>query len=308
MKHSIKLLKGLIVATVVFTSCEKKIEPIENTFSVNVEFRNSGFNYLTSNIEINPKDSIFFDFSVTAGEEMKVIEIQKNGVKIDTFNVSGAAKTSFSGVKKYQADSIPGDYTYRVIARNVQNVFIGDGNKAIKVSVKSDFNFWSYRFLQVPDSSAKTNTCYMATTTGNVYSYTTGAVNSSAIDFGFYFDTTGTLTPVTTDDLKFSIYSLSSPQTQLNFYDISSWTKNVTIMKKATTPSFANLTSGGALRSAGIANLSSGTTNKVTALAVGNLVFFKTTTGKVGCLEVRFGNGNGPEKDSYINVDVKIEK
>jgi hydroxyethylthiazole kinase-like sugar kinase family protein len=140
----------------------------------------------------------------------------------------------------------------------------------------------------------------MSAATGNVYSYTTGAANSAAIDFGFYYDT------ATAN--KFSVYALSAPQVQLGYYDLSSWTKNVTIMKKATSPAFANITSGGALRSAGIANLTSGTTNKITALAVGNLVFFKTATGKVGCMEIRFGNGSGPEKESFINVDVKIEK
>ncbi len=161
---------------------------------------------------------------------------------------------------------------------------------------------------QVPDTTAKTNTCYLAATTGDLYSYTTGAANSAKIDLGIYFDTTGRASSSATDDLKFCVYALSAAQPQLAFYDISTWTKNATIMKKATSPAFNTLTSGGALRSAGITNLASGTANKITQLVANNQVFFKTSTGKVGCMLVNFVNGDSPSKESYINVDVNIEK
>ena len=79
-------------------------------------------------------------------------------------------------------------------------------------------------------------------------------------------------------------------------------------MKKATAPAFNSLLSGGSLRSAALTNLSSGTSNKITALVAGNLVFFKTVNGKAGCMQVNFVNGSSAAKDSYINVDIKIEK
>lgn len=300
MKQAIKYFSILAAVVVVYSSCEKKIDPIEDSYTVSVQYKNSGPNFLTADKEINPKDSVFFDFTVTAKEDMALLEIQKNGAKIDTFKISDSDKRSFSGVKKYMSDSIPGDYTYRVLARNAAGAFIGDGGKAIKVTVKSDFNFWSYRFLYVPDTVAKTNKTYYATATGETFSYSTGSANSAAIDFGFYYDTTTAN--------KHTIYALNANQSQLSYYDISSWTKNATIFKRASSPTFANLTSGAALKAGGITNLASGTASKITALASGNLIFFKTVAGKYGCVQVSFIEGASPQKSTYINIDVKVQK
>ena len=296
-----KFLIGGILALIIFSACEKKVGPID-TNNANVVLTNGGTNFVTGNVTVNPNDSIFFSFTITSNRDMKYVGIQKNPVNQTAFIVrdtlTSANKNSYTAVKRLRADSINGDWIYRIVAHDFAGVYIG--HMDLIVSVKADFNFFSYRFLQVPDTTAKTNTCYMAATTGMVYSYTTGAANSASIDFGFYYDT------ATAN--KFSLYALSAPQPQLNYYDITGFTKNATIMKKATTPAFNTLTSGGALRTAGITNLSSGTTNKITALVAGNLVFFKTVTGKVGCLQVNFVNGSSAAKDSYINVDVKIEK
>jgi hypothetical protein len=259
---------------------------------------------------VNPKDSIFFSFTITSNTDMGFVGIQKNPVNQTAFLVrdtlNSSNKNSYTAVKKFRADSINGSYIYRIAAHTASGVYIG--HKDIIVIVKPDFNYFIARILQVPDTTAKTNTCYMAAATGTTYSYTTGSANSAAIDFGLYYDTTGTASASTTDDLRFSVYSLSAAQPQLSYYDISTWTKNVTIMKKASSPAFNALTSGGALRSAGITNLSSGTLNKITQLVSGNLVYFKTAAGKVGCMQVLFVEGSSPAKDSYMNVEVKIEK
>lgn len=296
-----KLLTGGLIAVVLLSACVKKVDPIDTSNAV-VVFTNAGTNYVTGNVSVNPGDSIFFSFTISSNRDMKYVGIQKNPVNQTAFIVrdtlSSANKNSYTAVKKLRADSVNGDWIYRIVAHDFAGAYIG--HMDIIVTVKADFSFFTYRFLQVPDTTAKTNTCYMAAATGNVYSYNTGAASSAAIDFGFYYDT------ATAN--KFSLYALTAPQPQLSFYDITSWTKNATIMKKATGPTFATLTSGGALRSAGITNLSSGTTNKITALVAGNLVFFKTVTGKVGCLQVNFVNGSSAAKDSYINVDVKIER
>lgn len=300
MKRYIIIPVLVIFAAGLYASCEKKIDPIEETYSVEVTFNNGGEKYVTSDIEINPKDSIFFDFTVTAAEDMDVIEIQKNGAKIDTFKVTASTKNVFSGMKKYMADSIPGDYSYRILARNKAGVFMGDGNKLIKVTVKPDFYFWTYRFVYVPDTLAKTNKTYFATAKGQIYSYTEGAANSAAIDFGYYYDTTTAN--------RHTIYALSAAQPQLGFYDISSWTKNATVFRKASSPSFNNLTSGAALAAAGKTNLSSGTSSKATALAAGNLVYFRTAAGKVGCIQINYLEGVSPAKSTFINIDVKVQR
>lgn len=294
---------------IMLSACQKKVTSVDGSNAV-VTLKNEGNKYVTDNITVNPKDSLYFSFTITSGMDMKYVSIQKNPVNQTAFVVrdtlTAANKNSYSATKKLVADSANGSYVYRIVAHNASGSYIG--HKDIVVTVNPDFNFFTYRFLRVPDTTAKTNTCYLAATTGEVYSYTTGAAKSSLIDFGVMYDTTGAGTTSTTDDLKFCVYALSAAQPQLSYYDISTWTKNATIMKKATAPAFSTLLSAGGLRSAAVTNLSSGTTNKVTQLVANNLVFFKTATGKAGCMNVVFVNDAGTTKDSYINVDVKIEK
>jgi hypothetical protein len=296
-----KILLTTAIIGLLFTACEKKVSPVDGSRAT-IELANLGDKYITQNITVNPKDSIFFSYSVNSPVDMKFVSIQKNPVNHTAFLVrdtlTAANKNSYSAVKKFAADSVNGDWLYRIVAHDAAGVYIG--HKDIKVTVNSDYNYYTYRFLQVPDTTAKTNTCFLAATTGSVYSLTTGGANSALIDMGFYYDTTTAN--------KFSLFALSAPQPQLAYYDIASWTKNATIMKKATSPAFNTLLSAGGLRAAGILNLASGTANKITALAAGNLVFFRTASGKNGCLQINYINGADGSKASYANVDVKIEK
>jgi hypothetical protein len=308
-----KYILGLFAATVLLSACEKKVDAIDS-YNVTVDFRNSGAKFLTQDVELNPKDSIYLDFTITSQADMSYVEIQKNGVRVDTFRMNNFSnKKSFSFVKGYIADSAAGTYTYRVLARNTTAVFMGDGNKKITVTVKPDFNFWSYRILQVPDSTAKTNKCYYSTTDGNVYSYTDGSANAAKIDFGYYWDTTGRGTTVTTDDLKHSIYALNAPQLQLGYYDISTWTKNATLLKKMPTAInfVTNLTSGGAIQSLIGGQMASGTSSKITLVSTAggsNVIGFKTTAGKFGAMLVRYVNGDSPNATTQMEVDVKVQK
>ena len=296
---------GLFTIAAVFSACEKKVDPID-TYFVTVEYRASNPKALTSDQTVNPKDSIYLDFTITSAEDMSYVEIQKNGVRIDTFRLNNAPdKRSFSLVKGYKADSAAGDYTYRVLARNVNAVFLGDGGKSIKVTVTPDFHFWSYRVLAVPDTTAKTNKCYYSTSDGKIYSYSEGAAVSGTIDFGYYYDTTTAN--------KHTIYALSAPQPLLSFYDISSWTKNATIFKKmASSVNFVTqLTSAGAINTIIKNNMTSGTSSKVTTLSTtsgSNVIGFKTVTGKYGAILIRFVKQDSPAKETTIEVDVKVQK
>ena len=297
-KHTIFTLATAALFTL---GCEKKVAPIDS-FGVSVNFNTGNAKNLTGDIAINPKDSIILDFTVSSSaEDMAVIEIQKNGAKIDTFNVSGTNKRSFSGIKRYQSDSIAGDYTYRVFARNKKGVFIGDGGKSIKVTINPDFIYWSYKTLAVPDSVAKSNKSFFVSTSGDVLSFVQGAANAALIDFGYFFDTTTVGAP------KHTIYALGA--NKFAPHDLSSWTKNATVFKKASSPAFSALTSGGSLRAAGISNLASGATTTANALASGNLVYFRTAAGKYGCIQINFINDFGAMQfQTYINIDVKVQK
>ncbi len=308
-----KYIIGFVIAIVGLTACEKKVDAVD-TFYVAVDFKNSGGKVISNDVEVNPKDSIYLDFTITSRDDMAYVEIQKNGVRIDTFRLSNASnKKTFSLLKGYRADSAAGNYTYRVLARDAGAVFMGDGDKKITVTVKPDFIFWSYRILQVPDSVAKTNKAYYSISEGKVYSYSEGGANSAKIDIGYYWDTTGRGTSSTSDDLKHTFYSLSAPQPQLGFYDISTWTKNVTLLKKM--PSSVNfvtgLTSGGAIQTLIGGNMTSGTNTKVSTISASsphNVIGFKTAAGKFGAILIRYVSGDSPSPTTQIEVDVKVQK
>lgn len=304
-----KIITGSILMMIMLSACEKKVSPVDGSNAI-VTLKNDGAKYVTDNVTVNSKDSLFFSFTITSAMDMKYVSIQKNPVNQTAFVVrdtlTTANKNAYTTTKKLVADSANGDYVYRIVAHNSVGSYIG--HKDIIVSVNSDFNYYTYRFLRVPDTTAKTNPCYLAATTGEVFSYTTGAAKSSLIDFGVMFDTTGAASASTTDDLKFCVYTLNAAQPQIPFYDISAFTKNATIMKKAASPAFNTLLSAAGLRAAATTNLASGTTTKVTQLVAGNLVFFKTVTGKAGCMQVTFVNDAGTAKESYMNIDVKTEK
>jgi hypothetical protein len=303
-----------LLAVAIFAGCKKKVDPIDD-YKVTVEYRATSAKTLVGDVTLNPKDSIYFDFTITSpDEDMSFVEIQKNGTRIDTFRLNNLAnKRSFSLIKGYRADSAAGEYSYRVLARNSEAIFMGDGGRQIKVTIRPDFNFWSYRILQVPDTTDKVNKCYYSTTDGTVLSYTEGATNSPKIDFGYYWDTTGRATSSTSDDLKHTFYALNSPQPQLGFYDINSWTKNATVLKKMPTSInfVSNLTSGGAIQTLIGGNMTSGTASKITLLSTtagSNVIGFKTAAGKFGAILVRFVRGDSPNKETAIEVDVKVQR
>ena len=56
-----KYITGMLALSIVLTACEKKVDPID-TFDVTVEYRAGTAKYVTGDITVNPKDSIFFDW------------------------------------------------------------------------------------------------------------------------------------------------------------------------------------------------------------------------------------------------------
>jgi hypothetical protein len=301
---------GLIVFSIGIAACVKKVDPVDD-FKVTVEYRSSNPKAVTSDVTLNPKDSIYLDFTITSpDQDITFVEIQKNGARLDTFQLGGLAdKRSFSKIKGYRVDSAAGTYTYRVLARNSRAVFLGDGGKSITVTVTPDFMLWSQRVLFVPDTVNKTNKTYMSLSEGKTYSYSEGAAASAKIDFGYYYDTTGTASSSTADDQFHTIYALNAPQAPLGFYDISTWTKNATVFKRLSGVNFnTQLTSGGAINTLVKNNMATGTSTKINLLATNNVIGFKTTDGKYGAMLIRILNGNSPAKTTNIVIDVKIQK
>jgi hypothetical protein len=204
-------------------------------------------------------------------------------------------------------------------------VFLGDGKKIVNVFIRPDFNFFSVRQLFVPDSVAQTNKCYYATATGTTYSYSNGAAQSAAIDFGFFYDTTSTKDASKNPAPKFTFYALS--HSLFTPYDLTAWTKNATMFRTPASATFASLTSAGAIRTAwGTGKDPAGATATPAGPAAspyryrtsdrtasptnlsGGTILFKTAAGKYGAISVNFLVDSMGRKDSYINLDVKVEK
>ncbi len=303
-----KYITGIVLLAAFFTACEKKVDPVDGN-NATVSLKDDGTKFVIGDLTINPGDSLFFSFTINTARPMKYVGIQKNPVNQTAFvsrDTLATEQSSYTAVKKIKADTANGSYVYRIVAHDFRGNYIGA--RDIIVTINPNFYYYTYRFLQVPDTTAKTNTCYMSASQGKVFSYTTGAANSAAIDFGIMYDTTFAASSSATDDLRFCLYSLNAPQGQIPFNDITSWTKNNTIMKKATSPAFNTLLSAGSLRTACNTNLASGTSTKVTQLVSGNMVYFRTAAGKNGCMLISFTNGSSPAMSSYVNVDVKIER
>jgi hypothetical protein len=300
------ILFGLALLAFIITGCEKKVDPVDGS-NVTVTLQDAGKNFVTGDVTLNPKDSIFFSFTITSSRDMKYVSVQKNPVNQTAFlkrdTLTAANKNEYSTVMKFMADSANGSYLYRIVAHDATGNYIG--HKDITVNITPDFNYYTYRFLYVPDTVAKVNKCYFSTNGGNTYSYSDGAANSANIDFGYFYDTT----KVSGSPLGHTVYALGA--STFAPYDISTWTKNATVFKKISTPAFNTFTSSGGLRTAGISNLASGAVAKVTGLSASspnNMVVFKTAAGKYGVLLINFVNGSDGTSSTYVNVDVKVQK
>ena len=279
-----------------FVQCKKKVDAYMVT--AQFTFTNSGTKFVTSDISVNPKDSVYFQFTATSTSTMAKIIVSKNATNLDTLLIPSGSGNTFSATKKYITDSVPGTYSYIFSAYDAGNIRLGTAT--IVVTINADFNYFTLRTLFVPDTTSKTNPTYFSTTTGKTYSYSMGSVNAPLIDFGYYYDTTTAN--------KSTIYALTA--NPVSFYDVSTWMNNATIFKKisSSTP-FTTLTSAGAIRSFGITNLASGTSSKVAALGSltgNNLIAFRTAAGKYGAILITLISASSPASSSYVNIEVKV--
>jgi len=304
--HSIIIIV-LLVFTAGMTACLKNVDPIKSN-TITVTFNNSVPKTITQDITLNPKDSFYLDYTITCPNDMKYVSVQKNGADFIRDTLSDAQKHSYSALKKIGTDSAAGVYTYKIFVKNKDGIYLGD--KTITVTISADFVYYTVRNLYVPDSTAKTNKTYFASSNGKTYSYADGPGNSNLIDFGYFYDTT-TVGVTVANQPKHTIYALSA-STPVQ-YDLTGWTKNATIFKKITTPTFVNITSKALLRQTCIAALASGTSTKITSagISAGNLtgvvLAFKTAAGKYGIMTVNYTSKDGAAHDTFINIDVKIE-
>lgn len=335
MRKYITLFGVIAAIALMFTNCKKTTDPIDANV-ITVTFIKAGPKFVTDSITVNPKDSIQFQYTITSPVPMSTVALAKNQFssnipEIDA--VKDSVKTgdmrTFTVTHKIVADSISGVYNYNVVARDVNGIYVGS-SKVIIVTVKPDFYYYTNRQMFVPDTTAKTNPCYYSSSANTSFSYTSaGVANSSKIDFGFFFNTDSVYTikgKPATGVVGPSIYALNLTPTpsQISFNDISTWTKNATILKVGSTPTFSSLTSGGAIKQGALTNLKTGATNRLpvvtttgsgvtrldayTPLSTGNVIWFLTADGRYGALTITYLRLAGASQISYMNFEVKVQR
>jgi len=203
------------------------------------------------------------------------------------------------------ADTIPGNYVYKVVARDQDNIYLGSSTP-ITVTVSSNMTYVTNNRIYVPDTTAMTNNTYFNIATQTSYSYSgITAANSNLIDFGYFWDPT--IASGTTPK-GHTIYNLNlSPvPSAIAMYNTSAFTKNATQFKLITSPTWVNLNSGGILKAQGATAFKTASANSISALAAGNIVLFKTAAGKYGAILVTYVSGGSAYATTYMNFDVKI--
>jgi hypothetical protein len=296
-------LCAILSIIIIIYSC-KKID-IPNTNTVNVTLSNKASNYITGNVSLNPSTPFAINFTISCPTDIETVFVSRNGTIVTT-DVLTTDKRNFTADKSFVADAAPGVYTYRIWARDLAGKYLGEKN--IVVTVTSDFYYYTVKNLLVPDTTAKTNPTYYSSSSHEVLSYTGMGTKSASIDFGYFFDPVTTGTPAVANGHTIYALNITPVPSAISMYDLASFTKNATIFKRVTSPTFATVNSSTVLQSAGVANLASGTSTFINKLVAGNTILFKTVSGKYGMIQVNYVNQDQPWKSTFMNIDVKIQK
>src|SRR5471030_2190799 len=116
-------LFGIIAAfAAMLSGCAKTADPI-NPNVATITFVNAGPKFLTSDVTVNPKDSILFQYTITSPVPMATVELDKNLVSSNNAVAAYAFKDSvktpgaltFTVTHKMIADSIAAIYQYNVV-------------------------------------------------------------------------------------------------------------------------------------------------------------------------------------------------
>jgi hypothetical protein len=316
----ITYLLTVLVCFIFLAACKKEGENIFNMFrDVDVTYHNNSQYSVTDHKEVNVDDSVYIDFTITSKNKgMHQICVWEAGSATPflRLNPNDSQRFSYSNVVKLKMSSKTGLVSYRVWALDSAGVYIGDGYKTVSVFVKPDYNYWSNRYMSVPDTLTKAAKCYISLRTGSLYSYEEAKLNPDLIDAAIFYDEAANVLTNPADTVGgFVIYSLDAAPTPFPPYDISSWAKRSVVFSSLKTNQ-AN-TFRNTIRTGSLLKSNAGTSfpNKKllltslsgrTPVTANNMVYFKTPEGKVGALFVNYITGHSSIKGVIFNVDVKI--
>jgi hypothetical protein len=292
MKKTNFLVVVASIATLGFfsTSC-KKDASVAPTITLSA-------NCVKDAATISLGDSITIEFTVTADNKLKTVEI-----------IDDSSKT----VKSF-TDVTAALYTYKFAPKSVgskkYNINVTDSKdlkatSTLSITVEAlSYNAYTTTLLYAPTAD-KTSKTFFSSTTGTTYDVTGFSSNSATIDFGYFYGASNHATLASASDYLTTAYDIAT------LYP--SATKNVTTFAKATV-TYASITKSADIASAYTtgtlatdgSNPAGGAT-RVKLLAAGNVIAFKTAAGKYGVANVVATSGTDAAGGS-ITLDVKVQK
>ena len=299
MKNLSFLFAMLLVASMpFFTSCG----PDDGTTDVNPTINfTGGAGFTSSDVTLQAGDPIkvgISAFSNTSSnaklKTLKVVRTFNNNAftaldsTLNSTNAFNITLESFAypaaGVEKWTFTITDKDGAYSEISFNITTTAGGPINE------------YSQKILGSYDNSAYGSS--FASADGTVYSLADAKANAAKIDWMYYYGSTAFATLSSPNDASAStVFSGTNGP--------ASWSvRNDTKLGKVTLPT--GLTWDAITTDAEIVILASDVSDsKVTALTVGQIVAFKTVTGKLGLIKVEVITGTGA---GTITYSVKVQK
>lgn len=294
-KINFLLVSLLVVASVFFVSCSKDDEGADS-----FDFA-GGTDYVSGDVEIEAGTTFKVKWTISTSENMKTMDITKNGALLQGwsgYEIPSDSKNTFIKEITITADNNPGIYTYKF------SVFDSDDaeiiSKSIIVTVKASAATLTAYTDKILGAQTSANGSSFLSVDGTVLGIADAKANSNKVDFMYYYSSGDQSTIVAPSD--------ASAATQFDnaTNGVATWSvRNATKLKKLTGVTFESITDA-----SNIIDVSSTGTAKITALAVGDIVAFKTAAtsakaSKKGVFKVT--SISAATTAGSITIQVKVE-
>lgn len=276
---------------VVVNSCDNLTsEPVGPTLQF------FGGDFIDGDVTVNPGDLLAFSFLATKGDgNLASMDIQVDGLHLDGYPTEDIDKDNYKDTVYHEAPAIEGIYEYLFIVTDKKDL---SDSVSFMVNVESPYNpidTWENIQLFVPGSSGNTET-NCASVDGTVFSYSDGKDNASLqqkADFVYYYVSSANI--AAPSEVPSNInggYSEWSTLNQTMFYSVD-----------VTTSQFDAMTDDELI----MEKVTGTSTNVAEDLAVGDVVGFKTSAGKMGMFKVTDLQA-GYDIGDYIKITIKVQQ
>jgi predicted heme/steroid binding protein len=262
-KINFLLVSLLVVASGFFASCEKDDEG-----GSSIDF--FGGNYIDADATVEAGSTLAFKFTATSETSMELLEVEMTGYGV-VFDeeIPNASNKSYTKEVTLTAPANAGTYTYEF---QIWDNADGDANlivsKSITITVTAAGGALTTYTDKILGAQTSSNGSSFLSVDGTVLQIADAKANSNKVDFMYYYSGGDLSTIVAPSD--------ASAATQFNnaTNGVATWSvKNATKLKKLTGVTFESITNASAIE-----DVSSTGSTKVTSLAVGDVVAFKTAS------------------------------